>query len=265
VAKRTGGSQTVARAFAVLNCFKTGPSSLGLSEIARRVDLGTSIVFRLLRSLVDAGFLEQDDRTSRYRLGTGLASLSEVFFRQRRLDLAEPELRRVSDQAGGSAGLALRDGRDAVILVYAPATVGEADVRPRRVPVHLSAMGKVLLAFGDPDDSGGLEALEPLATPTERSIGTVEALQREIDTVRKQGFAVSARETAPDQLTVAIPILDDEGRILLSCGLRLIWSRKEEARIDKVRALLEQARPALREILVDAGERAATGASSGSG
>ena len=147
----------MARAFAVLNCFTTGPSTLGLSEIARRVGLSTSIVYRLLRSLVDAGVLEQDERTTRYRLGTGLASLAEVFFRQRRLDLAEPELRRLSDEARGSAGLAMRDGRDALILVYAPTHLpsSTAASRPRRVPLHLSAMGKVLLAFGDPDDSGG--------------------------------------------------------------------------------------------------------------
>ncbi|HEY8547065.1 MAG TPA: helix-turn-helix domain-containing protein, partial [Acidimicrobiales bacterium] len=165
--RRTEGSQTVERAFEVLNCFRSGPSSLGLSEIARRVGLSTSIVYRLLRSLVDAGFLEQDPTTSRYRLGVGLASLTEVFFRQRRLDLAEPELTRLSDRAGGSAGLALRDGRDALILVYSPtaAVDGRPDGRPRRVPLHLSAMGKVLLAYGDADDSGGLEALLPLATP----------------------------------------------------------------------------------------------------
>ena len=84
---RRAGSQTAERAFDVLNCFKSGPSSLGLTQIARRVGLSTSIVHRLLQSLVAADLLEQDERTSQYRLGRGLASLSEVFFRQRRFDL----------------------------------------------------------------------------------------------------------------------------------------------------------------------------------
>ncbi|HEY8525007.1 MAG TPA: IclR family transcriptional regulator [Acidimicrobiales bacterium] len=247
----SGGSQTVARAFEVLSCFKSGPSSLGLTEISRRVGLSTTIVHRLLRSLVDAGFLEQDERTSRYHLGVGLASLAEVFLRQRRLDLAEPELRRLSDEAGGSAGLAMRDGRDALILVYAPSTApGAGQERPRRVPLHLSAMGKVLLAFGDPDDSGGLEALAPLATPTERSIASVPELRRALDRIREQGYAVSDRETAPDQLTVAIPIFDEAGRIYLALGMRLRWSPEEEARIDEVRKMLERSRDRLHEVLV---------------
>lgn len=247
----------MARAFEVLNCFTSGPSSLGLSEISRRVGLGTSIVYRLLRSLVDAGMLEQDERTSRYRLGTGLASLAEVFLRQRRLDLAEPELRRLSDEAGGSAGLAMRDGRDALILVYTPTSLPSVSAgRPRRVPLHLSAMGKVLLAFGDPDDSGGLESLAPLATPTSRSIATIADLGRELDAVREQGWAVSSRETSPDQLTVAIPVFDADGRIYVALGMRLDWSRADEARVERVRQLLEAARERLSDILVSPSDAA---------
>lgn len=247
--RRPAGSQTVERAFDVLNCFKAGPASLGLSELSRRVGLSTSIVYRLLQSLVVAGMLEQDEATSRYHLGTGLAALSEVFIRQRRLDLAEPELQRVSIEAGGSAGLALRDGRDALILVYSP-TDAAAAARPRRVPLHLSAMGKVLLAFGDPGDSGGLAALAPLATPTAKSIDTVERLQAEVDEVRAQGWAVSNRETGPDQLTVAIPLLDDRGRILFAFGMRLAWSPAEQRRVATVRRMLERSCQTLTEILV---------------
>ena len=140
-------------------------------------------MYRLLRSLVDAGVLEQDERTTRYRLGTGLASLAEVFLRQRRLDLAEPELRRLSDEARGSAGLAMRAGRDALILVYAPTHLpsSTAASRPRRVPLHLSAMGKVLLAFGDPDDSGGVDALGASGhadVPIDRHAGCAQARAR---------------------------------------------------------------------------------------
>ena len=146
----------------------------------------------------------------------------------------------------------MRDGRDALILVYAPSHLPDSSAasRPRRVPLHLSAMGKVLLAFGDPDDSGGLDALTPLVTPTRRSISTVAALRRELDDVRARGWATASRETSPDQLTVAIPVFDDDGRIYAALGMRLDWSPAEEARVDDVRVLLEEARARLSEILV---------------
>ena len=77
-------------------------------------------------------------------------------------------------------------------------------------------------------------------------------LRHEMEGVREWGYAVSSRETAPDQLTVAIPILDDEGRISLAFGMRLVWSPSEEAGLDTVRAMLARSRQTLREILVDA-------------
>src|SRR6188768_1449446 len=108
--KRGGGAQTAERALAVLACFKTAPGTLGLTQIARRLNLSPSVVHRLLHSLVAFEFLEQDLDTAQYRLGQGLAFLTEVFVRQRHFDLVESELRHLSTVAGGSAGIAARDG-----------------------------------------------------------------------------------------------------------------------------------------------------------
>ena len=142
-------------------------------------------------------------------LGQGLAFLTEVFVRQRHFDLVESELRHLSTAAGGSAGLAARDGTDTLLMAYSPfAEPGQLDDRPRRVPLHLSAMGKVLLAYADPDDGGGPEALVPLAAPTSRSIRTLDALRAQLDVVRAEGFAVANRETWADQLSVAVPIFE---------------------------------------------------------
>ncbi|MCU1359715.1 MAG: transcriptional regulator [Ilumatobacteraceae bacterium] len=253
IERRSEGSQTAERAFAVLLTFKTGPSSLGVSEIARRVGLNTSIVHRLLRSLVSAELLEQDERTSRYRLGRGLASLAEVFFRQRRFDLVEPELRRLSMQCGGSASLAVRDGSEAVILAYTPSLPpDQVDARPRRVPLHLSALGRVLLAFGDADDAGGIEALAPLSAATQWSTTDIDVLRAEVQQVRQQRYSVVSRETSQDQLSVAVPIFDADGRIYLALGMRLTHNSTDEQRVDDVLAALNAASPNVTEILVGA-------------
>ena len=74
--------------------------------------------------------------------------------------------------------------------------------------------------------------------------------------MRRRGWAVSSRETSHDQLTVAVPVFDDEGRIYLALGMRLDWSPAEEARIEDVRALLEVARERLTEVLVSPGDAA---------
>jgi DNA-binding IclR family transcriptional regulator len=248
--KRSTGAQTADRALDVLACFKTAPGTLGLTQIARRLGLSNSVVHRLLQSLVTHDLLEQDLDTAQYRLGPGLAYLAEVFIRQRHFDLVESELRRLSTVAGGSAGIAARDGGDALVLAYSPfADTGELDARPRRVPLHLSAMGKVLLAFGDPDDGGGLEALVPLDAPTPHSIATLDRLRAELDDVAARGYGVASRETWPDQLSVAVPIFDRQGAIYLALGLRLAWSKAQRRAVNEALVQLRESAPRVTEIV----------------
>ena len=66
--EQSGGAQAVTRALSVLARFRGGTPDLGVSDIARMLDLTTSTTHRLVRTLVNAGFLERDPRTSRYRL-----------------------------------------------------------------------------------------------------------------------------------------------------------------------------------------------------
>jgi len=248
--KRSAGAQTADRALDVLACFKSAPGTLGLTQIARRLGLSNSVVHRLLQSLVSHDLLEQDLDTAQYRLGAGLAYLAEVFIRQRHFDLVESELRRLSTEAGGSAGIAARDGRDALVLAYSPfADDGELDARPRRVPLHLSAMGKVLLAFGDPDDGGGIEALAPLDAPTPHSIGDLDQLRAELAEVAEQGYAVASRETWSDQLSVAVPIFDRYGAIYLALGLRLEWTKAQRRAVSDAVAHLRASAPRVTEIV----------------
>lgn len=70
-----GGAQAVQRALDVLHCFHDNGPDLSASELARRLELPVSTAHRLARTLLGAGFLEQDARTSRYRLGPAVTEL----------------------------------------------------------------------------------------------------------------------------------------------------------------------------------------------
>lgn len=90
----------------MLTCFRSG-EELGVSEVARRQELAVSTTHRLLQSLVDAGFLEKDDATSRYRIGAALAAYGQVSYRQHRIYLSEPYLEQLAATTGASASLAV--------------------------------------------------------------------------------------------------------------------------------------------------------------
>ncbi|MFH9657504.1 IclR family transcriptional regulator [Streptomyces sp. NPDC017248] len=187
----------------MLHCFHDNGPDLSASEMARRLSLPTSTAHRLARTLEEAGFLEQDARTVRYRLGPAVTELGRLSYHQRGLHLASPELADLADRTGATADLALRSGPHVVI-------VAGGSVTPKvglRRPLHSTALGKVLLAWPRPGE-GGAKSLPPLRAFTDRTIVDRELLEAELDRVRAQEYALNDGESAPGVRTLAVPVRD---------------------------------------------------------
>jgi DNA-binding IclR family transcriptional regulator len=209
------GVQAVRRALDVLHCFHDNVPDLSASELARRLDLSTSTAHRLTRTLLGAGFLEQDVRTSRYRLGPAVTELGRLSYHQRGLHLVAPELADLARRTGCTADLALRSGPHAVI-------VAGGSVTPKvglRRPLHSTALGKVLLAWPRPGE-GGPEALPPLPAFTDRTIVERDALSAELERVRAQEHALNDGESAYGVRTLAVPVLDHTQSARFALALR---------------------------------------------
>ena len=148
---------------AIMSCFDADVDDLGLGEIAERSGLRASTAHRIVRALVHGGLLAQDSRTERYHLGARLAVLGPDGDRRYGLDLAQPDLDGLARSTGEAASLGVRSGGDVVVVLRAES--GSAALRPThgaRVPLHASAMGKALLAFGPAEPAEAVAELEPL-------------------------------------------------------------------------------------------------------
>ncbi|NUP30830.1 MAG: IclR family transcriptional regulator [Streptomycetaceae bacterium] len=250
-ARPPAGAQTVERAFEVLHCLREFPGPATVAEIARRMDLNVSAVHRMVRAMEHTGFLEQDPATRRYRLGTAIAGLNRTLHDQRRFDLARPELHRLSEATSGAAVLALRDGRDALVVADLPAAWAPEhwDTRvTNSVPLHASAFGKALLAWPRPSDEE-LERLGPFERFTERTIGTAARLRADLDAAAERGYTVADRELRPLQLSVAVPIPDRAGRGYLALGVGTTWTRGAASRIRRIASELQDSAQRLRTTL----------------
>lgn len=209
------GAQAVRRALDVLHCFHDNAPDLSASEISRRLGLSTSTAHRLARTLLGAGFLEQDPRTARYRLGPAVTELGRLSYHQRGLHLASPELADLARRTGATADLALRSGPHAVI-------VAGGSVTPKvglRRPLHSTALGKVLLSWPRPGEAGA-ESLPPLRAFTDRTIIDRGRLAEELERVREQRYALNDGESALGVRTVAVPVLDHLGSARFALALR---------------------------------------------
>lgn len=214
----TGGIQSVERAIALLMAFGQGEPDLGVTELSRRMGLHKSTVSRLLATLEQGGLVEQDPRTGRFRLGLGLATLAGLALNQLDVrDVAHPYLTDLARISGETTTLSVLDGREAVNVeeVPGPQPVKHIGWVGKRLPLHATAAGKPLLAHL------GAAALEdilsrPLLRYTPRTLTDVDALRRELERVRRIGYALAEEEYEPGSTAIGAAVRDHRGAVVAS-------------------------------------------------
>jgi IclR family transcriptional regulator, acetate operon repressor len=206
-ARRTG-AQSASRALAVLRCFETAPGDLGVTEIAARTGLTVSTAHRLTRALVEAGMLLHDPRTERYQLGPVLVVLGRRAAEQLGYERALPTLEALASETDESVNLGIRAGSQVLVVldVASPQPLRFQQVLGTRVPLHTSAMGKCLLAFGPDASARTLDRLA-LDAVTDKTITSKEALVAELETTRDRGWALNDEERNQGVRALAAPVL----------------------------------------------------------
>ena len=210
-----GGVRAVARATRIVTALAEHPYPLGVVELAQFVQLSPASVHRILATLIDVGWVEQNSRTSKYRLGMRAIGIGSVGL------VTNPVLR---DGRTYLARLAHWSGYDAVLSTL----VGVKTVQLTRVagahteiieyepghpqPAHAMADGKLLLSHVPADDARYLYEVEGLRRYTERTITDPTQMELELARIRAQGFAVDNFERFDTGRGLAVPVLDSDGR-----------------------------------------------------
>jgi IclR family acetate operon transcriptional repressor len=202
-ASRARPVNSVARAMALLDALATSPDGLGVSELARRIEVNASSASRLLATLERGGLVDRDPGGA-YKLGLRLVSMADaVLARLDVRELARPKLRTLAVDTGESATLSVPAGHEAVTVDFVPADSSVVSMARLGRPsvAHATATGKVMLAFGAP----GPTSLD-LAPYTPRTIVSQAALADEIEAVRERGWAEAVGEREPDLVGLAAPV-----------------------------------------------------------
>lgn len=215
------GAQSVERALAVLRCFESAPGDLGVSEIAGLTGLSVSTAHRLTRALCAGGLLAQDDRSERYSLGPLLVVLGRRAEQRLGYARALPALERLAQDTGESVNLGIRSGPDVLVVLFVPSPhpLRFAQASGTRVPVHTSAMGKVLLAFAA-DPPRELAGLPALTAYTDNTITDTRALAAEVEAIRAQGWSVNDEERNVGVRAVAAPVLGPAGTAVAAVAVQ---------------------------------------------
>lgn len=204
------GSRTLSRGLSVLRCLGAAGEGATVAELSTATGLDRAVLYRLLETLGDEGFVFRDPQTRRFQLGVALVELGARAGRGLEVRrLALPAMRALMEQAREAVCLAVRDRSDVVVIdrvepqglfVRVGYHVGF------RHPLYVGAHGRALLAHLGPDDQGPILKRQP-------------QLAAEIEQTRMRGFAVSADELERGASGVAAAILDRMGRPIASIGI----------------------------------------------
>ena len=223
-----GGLSTVRNAARLLKVFRSREADLGVSELARRLGLGKSTVHRMLTTLVAEGLIEQNPRTGGYRLGIVMFELGEAV--RVHMDLhaaAGPVLGELRAQTGESSQVGVLDGHE---VVYVDRLESTHSLRlftetGRRVPVHCTSSGKVLLTYLPEARRHAVLRAAPMTALTPHTITDPERLAAELARVRRRGWAEAINEREIGVASIAAPVRDISGEVVAAISIGVPLAR----------------------------------------
>ena len=208
--------QSIDRASQILGLFSLNRSTLGVTEIARSLNLNKSTVQGLVRALVHIGFLQRDPETRKYQLGPRIYELGTILAGS--LDINQKSSQpadRLAKKIELLVRIAILDGDSALITL---------DAYPRsqpfifrqfglRAPLYCTAVGKALLAYSDPKTVDEYLRQTEFVAYTPTTLTNKEDLMKELELTRKRGYSVNREEHFLSRVAIGAPIFAREGRL----------------------------------------------------
>lgn len=192
--------------------------AVGISEISRGTELNKNMVFRILNSLEQQGWVRCFEQKYSLTL-VPFQVTSQVLSRMSLNNAAAPAVQALWKQTGESTYLGVLKGDKVVYLQHFD---GVHDVRVAgrvggEYDLYCSAPGKVLLAWAE--DSYAKEYLKrSFEKRTAHTITDRESLQKELRLVREQGYATDREEFGGGITCVAAPVFDNTGKAVGTVG-----------------------------------------------
>ncbi|MBU8878050.1 IclR family transcriptional regulator [Bacillus sp. FJAT-29790] len=235
--------KSVSRALDIIMLVSMRKGGLGVTEIANQIDINKSSVYRILSTLVQYGYVEQDKETGRYKLGYKFLEVSSKLLES--IDLREearPFLQELENETNEVIHLVVYDQGE---VVYIEKLEGNETLRMhskvgKRAPMHCTSVGKAILAHLP--SSIVLDILERKGMPvhTDKTITDKETFLQELSSVRKSGFALDLEENEYGITCIAVPIFDHLGKVIAAVSISGTTMRMADDRLKQLQSRMIQ-------------------------
>ena len=193
---------------------------LGVSEISQKLEINKHMVFRMLATLVDEGWVIKDGEGPRYRMG--LAAFRFASMPLARTDLVDASTDPIND-LGESTGLAVLDDDRVMYLLHhnGKRAISISGKVGYRYLVHCSAPGKLLVAHGG---EAFVDRIVDQGLPkqTARTIVGASKFRKELELIRERGYALDVEEYADGGMCYSAPVFDYSGKVVAAVNISVL-------------------------------------------
>lgn len=225
------------RGLRLLGEFSRDSRTLDAPELARRLDLPRSTVFRLLNTLESMGFLERIGSGNDYRLGLAVLRLGFEYLSSLELtELGQPVIARLCDAIRYPCNIVVRDGRSIVYVAkVTPPTPLTSSVRVgTRLPAHATVLGRILLEDLTLPELRALYPEEHLEVFSGSTPKTVLDLFNMVEVDRQRGYVLGEGFYEASISTIAAPVRDSSARIIAALGATIPSGHIDESRLEEL-------------------------------
>ncbi|RJG41033.1 IclR family transcriptional regulator [Mesorhizobium sp. DCY119] len=221
-------SGTVEKALKVLELLSTYDTPVRLAELSRELGMNKSTTYRMLETMSQHGFVQQDEPNGRYMITTKLWEIGVRAFQ--RLDIrawGRPYLEQIGRELEETSVLAIIDDQEVVIIEKCASSRPVQTFSPlgSRSPMHCSSLGKAFLMV---DTEEKLKRLRlPLQSFTTSTITTLPSLRAHIAKAVEEGVSVAFDEFNEGVSGAAAPVLGVDGTVHAVIGVTVPTTRAE--------------------------------------
>lgn len=214
---------SVHKTFAILEYFTTSKKEWGVTELAHKIGSNKSTVYRFLSDLNKLGVLYKDEETEKYSLGLKLFELgSRVHLKSAMVEKTHPELIEVAKQIKETVHIAiLKDSKIFHIdKSESPQGLKLSSHIGSYGPVHSTALGKILAANLSEESKNNL--IQNLYIDNKPNLFTINTITKpkdflkELNLVKKHGYAIDMEESEIGLICVAVPIYNQNEKVIAS-------------------------------------------------
>ncbi|WP_341180717.1 IclR family transcriptional regulator [Paenibacillus sp. FSL H7-0326] len=195
---------------------------MSVTEISKALNMPIQSAHRLLSSLTEHGFVSQNEKTKRYKLGLSLMKYGFLMWDSLMLrTIARPFMEELSKRTKETVYLSVRENAEGIYIdsVDSPQVLKISEPIGLRLPLFIGASNRVILAFLKPElQKSLLESFDwddvPSLKPLSRSY-----IEQELIAIKQQGYAMTTNEATEGTTGIGVPIFSYENTVIGSLNV----------------------------------------------